>query len=98
MKNDFDEIIVPVELPMKEVPLESQLETEKQVIVIKECQDINQVKKLCIDLLRENIQQDQFITGCFHKIHVLTAKLACQEHRVVQPKETWWDSLFRQKP
>jgi hypothetical protein len=82
----------------KAMSLESELEVEKQVIVIKECEDINQLKKLSIDLLRENMQQDQFITNCLHKIHVLTAKLACQENRVVQPKETWWDSFFRQKP
>ena len=83
---------------MTEMPklptVEEELEMEKAVREILETDDINEVKRWAESFIRQNYEQSNFIVNCLDKIHFLQAKLACVEHRVVQPRKSWWQRLF----
>lgn len=74
--------------------IEEELEMEKAIRVALSIEDIDELKRHVEALLRQNHHQSVFISHSLDKIHLLTAKLACAENRVIQPKAPWWGELF----
>ena len=74
--------------------IEEELEMEKAIRVALSIEDIDELKRHVEAMLRQNHNQSVFISHSLDKIHLLTAKLACAENRVIQPKAPWWGELF----
>ena len=85
---DFHELATPP-------TLESELEVERRILLVKEIEDIDILRRDYINAIRANALQDQFISNCLDKIHKLTAKLACVENKVIQPKDNFMARLFK---
>ena len=78
--------------------LEEELDMETSIRQLLATDDINELKSAIDAIYRQNYQQSVFISHSLDKIHHLTAKIACIENKVVQPKPPWWSELFRWKP
>jgi hypothetical protein len=74
--------------------IEEELEMEKAIRQALTIQDVDELHRCVEAILRQNHQQGIFISRSLDQIHSLTAKLACAENRVVQPKPPWWGELF----
>jgi len=74
--------------------LESELEVEKKVRDLEKCQDIEEIRRYCMALVRENGRQTEFIANCLGKLAELQAVIVCNEYRVKQKPESWLSRLF----
>ena len=78
--------------------LEEELDMETSIRQLLATDDIYELKSAIDAIYRQIYQQSVFISHSLDKIHHLTAKIACIENKVVQPKPPWWSELFRWKP
>ena len=74
--------------------IEEELEMEKAIRQALTIEDVDELHRCVEAILRQNHQQGIFISRSLDQIHLLTAKLACAENRVIQPKAPWWGELF----
>ena len=77
--------------------LEEELDMETSIRQLLDTNDIDELKRAIDAIYRQNYQQSVFISHSLDKIHLLTAKLACAENRVIQPVTPWWGELFNWK-
>jgi len=88
MKDPVEPIELSVILALAEPPsLEEELTIEKQVLEIKEADNIEELKKYAECITRENYQQGFFIANCLEKIAELQARVICLQNPVGKTKE-----------
>jgi len=66
--------------------LEDELQLEKEIRSIKNCTDIEQVKRYAEDIARQNHQQSIFIAGCLTRVAELQTIVVRNMNK--QPKKS----------
>ena len=74
--------------------MEEELEMEKAIRHALTIKNVDELHRHLEAVLRQNHHQSIFISRSLDQIHRLTAKIACIENKVVQPKAPWWGELF----
>lgn len=74
--------------------IEEELEMEKAIRQALTIEDVDELHRCVEAILRQNHQQGIFISRSLDQIHLLTAKLACAENRVIQPEPSWFSKLL----
>ena len=62
-----------------EQSLEEELELERQVRDVHNCQDVDHVKMLCASLVRQSVHQGKLLAQACNRIAELEAKLGCYD-------------------
>ena len=70
--------------------LEQELEIERRVRDILEMDDKKELADLAVALLKQNWAQNEVLTSCFDKIHLLEARIICMNNPVKKQKSPWW--------
>tara|TARA_R100001443_G_scaffold9790_4_gene19457 strand:+ start:6542 stop:6820 length:279 start_codon:yes stop_codon:yes gene_type:complete len=76
MNPEIDDVSTILNL-IKPPTLEEELSIEKELRIVKDSDDIDELKRYAEAITRQNHEQSRFIAGCLNEIHVLKAKLAC---------------------
>lgn len=75
--------------------VEEEFTMEKNIVVLNECQDKEELRNHAITFARQNFHQSQFISKCLTQIAGLQAQIICAENQVKQPKKSWWEKVLR---
>lgn len=95
MAEQLEPLEISVILDLVDPPsLEHELMVEKQILKLKESNDIQEVKKYAEANLRQNLHQIHFISNCLEKVAELQARIICLENPVPQRKKTVIERLF----
>jgi len=70
--------------------LEEELTMERDVLYVKEMEDIGELKKHTEHLVRQSHQQSLFIAGCLDLIHHLSAQIISLENPGMKPPKKGW--------
>tara|TARA_R100001082_G_scaffold97655_1_gene65577 strand:+ start:196 stop:474 length:279 start_codon:yes stop_codon:yes gene_type:complete len=82
--------------PLVEPPsVEEEFTMEKNIVVLNECQDKEELRNHAITFARQNFHQSQFISKCLEQIAFLQAKVICAENPVKQPEDNWLQKLIK---
>ena len=65
---------------------EEEFAMEKNIIEIRQCNNIDKVKEYAIAFARQSHHQSHFIATCMERIALTEAKLISKKHRVKQKK------------
>ena len=65
---------------------EEEFAMEKNIIEIRECNNLDKVKDYAIAFARQSHHQSHFIATCMERIALTEAKLISRKHRVKQRK------------
>lgn len=74
--------------------IEEEFNMERNILLLNECQDTEELRDHAITLARQNFHQAQFISKSLEQIAFLQAKIICSENLVKQPKKNWLQKLF----
>ena len=85
---DITELIEPPSV-------EEEFTMEKNILLLSECEDKEELRDHAITFARQNHHQTQFISKCLIQIAGLQAQIICAENQVKQPKKSWWQKVFR---
>ena len=74
--------------------IEEELTMERRILELKECDDIEELRRYCSATLRVNHHQAHFISKCLEELAFLQARIICMENPVKQPERSWIQKLF----
>ena len=78
----------------KRPSLEEELMMEKQIIEIKETEDIEYLKCYAQAITRENFHQSHFIATCLERVAGLQARIICLNNPVSKVGNVWWKKVL----
>tara|TARA_R100000781_G_scaffold105084_1_gene68881 strand:+ start:270 stop:560 length:291 start_codon:yes stop_codon:yes gene_type:complete len=74
--------------------LEDELMMEKQIIEIKETEDIEYLRCYAQAITRENFHQSHFIATCLERLAGLQARIICLNNPVTKSSNVWWKKVL----
>ena len=74
--------------------LEEELTMEKQLVEIREMEDVQYLRNYAEAMTRQNFHQSHFIASCLERVAALQARIVCLKNPVKQKERGWLGKLL----